>query len=373
MKSIEEYIELSKSMPNTSDGGSDAYHFDNVVLVKYTNLIKYGIARDGEEQIKDIVNEKRRKGINTPFHYAIKRENIGNENVCWVLQERAKGENFTNFSGRYLEANKLLEQQQVLLNAPESQFDKCISDLCELFNMGLELKEKNIFYDKDEGFIFIDLLKANSTPLNPDSIRDIFMLQRYTQFMYYIPLISSYDKSATDDDKNKSTLFQYKMMLKVFLSMKRVIPNFSRFERWILRSYSKEVLEIFKTLGYDIGDLSLNEEEYNRFSELILEIVNNSLDKIISGKYKFWQIKAYEIRIDLSLMGLNYTWMYHKLNIRVKEEFDSDYDYRSTCEKDLEKMVLGMFYERLETLVSDNLYVIEAQNSLQEMKKQGRY
>ena len=372
MKSIEEYIELSRSMPNTSDGGSAAYHFDEVVLVKYTNLIKYGIARDGEEQIKNIVNEKRRKGINTPFHLEIKRETVGDENICWVLQERVKGESFTHFSGRYLEVNKLLEQQQVLLSAPESHFDKCISDLCELFNMGLELKEKNIFYDKDEGFIFIDLLKASDVPLNPDSIKDIFMLHRYTQFIYYIPVISSYDKNATEEDKNKLKIFQYKMMFKVFMAMKRVVPNFSQFERWILRSYSKEILENFKTLGYDTEDLSLNEEEYNRFSEMILEIVDNSLYKIISGKYKFWQIKANEIRIDLSMMGLNYTWMYHKLNTRVKEEFNSDYDYRSTCEKDLEKMVMDMFNERLEGLVSDNPYVIEAKNSLQEMKKQRR-
>ncbi|GEM_PF-6741190 len=39
---INEYIEKAKGMPNTSDGGSAAYHFDDVVLVKYETLTKYG-------------------------------------------------------------------------------------------------------------------------------------------------------------------------------------------------------------------------------------------------------------------------------------------------------------------------------------------
>lgn len=35
MESIEYYIEQAMSMENTSNGGSPAYHFDDVVLIKY--------------------------------------------------------------------------------------------------------------------------------------------------------------------------------------------------------------------------------------------------------------------------------------------------------------------------------------------------
>lgn len=61
MKTIEEYITLSKTMKNTSDGGSPAYHFeDGTVLVKYSIPKKYNMSpRENEEEIAKIANKKK--------------------------------------------------------------------------------------------------------------------------------------------------------------------------------------------------------------------------------------------------------------------------------------------------------------------------
>ena len=42
MESIDYYILQAVSMENTSDGGSPAYHFDDVVLIKYHRRKRYG-------------------------------------------------------------------------------------------------------------------------------------------------------------------------------------------------------------------------------------------------------------------------------------------------------------------------------------------
>ena len=62
---------------------------------------------------------------------------------------------------------KQLVLQQQLVDAHSIHYEKCVSDLCQLFNMGLELKSKNIFYDdkQDGGFAFIDFLDYNETQL----------------------------------------------------------------------------------------------------------------------------------------------------------------------------------------------------------------
>ena len=61
MKSIEEYILEVDNMKNISDGGSPAYSFGDVVLIKYSTLNEYGIARKDEELISRAANEKKIK------------------------------------------------------------------------------------------------------------------------------------------------------------------------------------------------------------------------------------------------------------------------------------------------------------------------
>ena len=143
MNNIDEYIKASFKMKNVSDGGSECFDFGNVVLVKYKIPVKYNvIARKNEELIAEAANKKRDMGVNTPYHLAIKRVIDEKDNICYVLQEKAKGASFNIY---YKEPAEQLQVQELLLEAPDTVYEKCVSDLCELFNMGLELKGKIYF------------------------------------------------------------------------------------------------------------------------------------------------------------------------------------------------------------------------------------
>jgi len=161
VKSIDEYIQETANMENTSDGGSPAYHFDDVCLIKYQGSIKYGHARQGAELVARKANEKNAIGVRTPAHLGIKRVIDGEKEICWVLQERAKGKSFSEYCDNQ-DKKVQLNIQLRLANAPDAHYEKLVSDVCELFNFGLELKPKNMFYNEnvqDGGFTIIDLLR----------------------------------------------------------------------------------------------------------------------------------------------------------------------------------------------------------------------
>lgn len=352
MNNIDEYIKASKKMENVSDGGSECFDFGNVVLVKYKIPVKYNaIAREDEELIAEAANKKRDMGVNTPYHLAIKRVTDEKDNICYVLQEKAKGVSFNIDNKYYNEPSKQLKVQELLLEVPDTVYKKCISDLCELFNMGLELKGKNIFYDNSKdgaGFTFIDLLGYNTTPLNPDSISDIIRLDKLVSFIYNIPRVSVYSKTATEEQIEESTILYYKMKQKTFRAIEKVIPNFSRFRRWVLRTYSDDILDFFENNGTIVGNLTLNDDECREFDNYIEQIINECLEKIATGKNKFWQIRANEIRISLDLMGLQAAWKYHSANpINDLLAFDDKWDFERDREKYLEDIVNKKFNDRL--------------------------
>lgn len=372
MINIDDYIKKVEKKENVSDGGSPAYSFDNLILVKYTMPVKYGLARENEELIAVEANKKNKSGVNTPAHLAIKRVNDGETNICWVVQERAKGVSFAKYSTSNNEPQTQLCLQQELLNAPDYHYEKCISDIAELLHMGLELKPKNVFYDNSKdgvGFTFIDLLDYNPTPMNPNLISDVMWLDKYAQFICNSTYISSYNKKATETEKNKSLEFYYGIRKRIFMSMEKVVPNFKQFRRWVLRTYSDDVLEFFKKNGVDVGDLSLNELEYAQFNNYIEIIVNQCLEQISTGKKLFWQIEANEIRIMLDAMGLINAWNFHAANpIKNPKDFEDDWEFKSAQKKSLENLVNDLFNERLSKIAenSDNQYIIQAKNYLDE-------
>lgn len=373
MNNIDEYIKASKKMKNVSDGGSECFDFGNVVLVKYKISIRFnGDARKNEELIAEAANKKRDMGVNTPYHLAIKRVTDDKDNICYVLQEKARGACFSVYGK---EPAEQLQVQELLLEAPDTVYEKCVSDLCELFNMGLELKGKNIFYDNSKdgaGFTFIDLLRYNTTPLNPDSISDVIRLDKMASFIYNIPRVKIYSKTATEEQKEESTVLYYKMKQKTFRAMEKVIPNFSRFRRWVLRTYSDDVLDFFENNGTIVGNLTLNEDECREFDNYIEQIVNDCLEKIATGKNEFWQIRANEIRIALDLMGLQSAWKYHSANpINDPSAFDDKWDFERAMKIYLEDIVNKEFNERLESVseTSLNPNILKAREELDEEKE----
>lgn len=367
---IDEYIEQAKSMKNTSDGGSAAYHFDDVVLIKYTIPLEYGDARVNEEKVALEANKKKLKGVRTPAHLAIKRDQDDKKNICWVLQERAKGKCYAKYSLAVNDCQTQLMLQEKILNAPDLHYEQCIRDLCELFHMGLELKSKNIYYDDDKkngGFTFIDLLGFDSRGLDPNSISDILCLKQYASFISNVPLISIYSSVASIDEKEKSRQMYYGMMKKTFIAMEKVIPTFKQYRRWVLRSYPEEILDYFSKNKVFVGDLSLDETEYQQFDYFIELIVNNSIEKIASGEKKFWEIRENEIRIELESMGLQDAWRFHKANDVRIENYDDDYDYEYAMKTSLQDKVNKLFCARLEEVAQNslNLNILEAKTDFE--------
>lgn len=372
MIKIDEYIEQVKQMENVSDGGSPAYSFGDYVLVKYSTLSQYGLARDNEELIAEEANKKNRAGVNTPLHVAIKRVDDGKENVCWVLQEKAKGVSFTNYAYLKNTPQTQLRLQQELLDAPDYHYEKCLQDIAELFNMGLELKPKNIFYDNSRdngGFTFIDLLNYDPTPLNPQFISDVLLLDKYAQAIFNCTCIGAYDKKANESEKKKSLEIYYRIRKKIFVAMEKVIPNFSKYRRWVLRSYSSDILQFFNENDVLVGDLSLNENEYKEFSEYIELIINQCFADISTGKYLFWQVKANEIRILLDNMGLINSWNYHDSNpVQNPEDYEDEWEFNYASKKSLEDLVNKLFDERLCKAAenSNNEFILQAKRDLDE-------
>lgn len=92
MRIIDEYIEEAKKMKNISAGGSPAYRFsDGVVLVVYFISKRFKVLpRENEEKIAQIINEKRKKGINTPYHLAIKRVETEKKFNMFCFTRRSK-------------------------------------------------------------------------------------------------------------------------------------------------------------------------------------------------------------------------------------------------------------------------------------------
>lgn len=363
---IEKYIEASKSMPNTSDGGSDAYHFDDVVLVKYIGTLKYGGARKDEEQVAVEANKKRAQGVRTPAHLAIKREVDSDIEICWVLEERAKGKSFNSYCYNK-EPNVQIEAQRKIANAPISHYEKFISDVCELFNLGLELKPKNMFYDEsltDGGFTIIDLLGINGEPFNHDSIKDIIHLETMIQGVYNCSRISSLSK-ATPEEYATSTELYYQIRQKMFIAMEHVIPNFNQHRCTVLRSMPFEVLNYFNSHGTTVGNLSLDEEEIREFNIKVNQLIDNNIEKVSSGEYNAWQILANEIRIELETSGLNSSWMYHNANSINPNQFDGPYayyDYKKASSEYLKEIVTKSFLEKFYVIaeVSNNEYIKKA-------------
>ena len=374
MKTIEEYITLSKTMKNTSDGGSPAYHFeDGTVLVKYSIPKKYNMSpRENEEEIAKIANKKNEKGVRTPKHYAIKRVEEGDDLVCYVLQERAKGNIYSSYTV-FGDAQKQLEMQLKIYNMPFDHYVKCVQDLCELFNMGLELKAKNIFYDSDiknGGFTFIDLLEYQETPINPCSIKEILILKGYLASIFMTPRIKSYDQSATEYEYKKSEELYYRTFQKVLYAMERVLPSFNQYKRWIFRSLPKDMLEFYNERGIISNDLSLTDLECLTFDKIVDIIVDDSIEKIASGKYTYSQIIVNEIRIELAAWGLNDAWLYHNKRQTNRENCEDDYEFRSECHHEIEQLTIEIFERKLNSISAiKNEFIKNAQIEMQEKHK----
>lgn len=327
MYDIERYIEKANEMINTSTGGSPCYDFGDVVLVKYEE------GRDKERLIAQAANEKRADGVNTPYHLAFKKE----KNVCYVLQEKAKGYPLTKFSYPKTE-EELMTNAKILAEAPSSHYIKLIKDLGELMHMGLEIKPKNIFYEPSEngGFTIIDLLGFDTRKMKNNSLEDILFV---LDSAFYIPKglpIEVYHGETSEQIKKQILELNYKIRKRIFAALEGSIPNFEIYRRWILRTLDDKTLSYF---NQDIENLTLNQEEVTMFDTMIDTIISKVLLHEKKGRIEpettMWLIES-----KMRRNGLEKSWNYHPENpyaLSSTDNFQEKYRIQwasSTCLKE---------------------------------------
>lgn len=375
MVNIDDYIEKIKDMPNVSVGGSEAYAFGDVILVCYKTLKEYGIARECEDKVMISANAKNAIGVRTPKHLAMKRVDVDDTSYCFVLQEKAKGVPFTEYCRKSPEEQ--LKMQRKLISIPNSHYEKYVSDIMQLLYCGIEPKPKNVFYDDDPvngGFTTIDLLgMSDGEEFNPDSIDDIKRVYQIVSLIGEFTTISLYDENATEEQKEMSHELNDIIKYRVILAMRRVVPNFDKYERIILRTLYSDSLENLKKMGLNFDDLTLTAEEEERINLDIQKIVLECVEKIASGKFEFWQIDSNEIRISSDKLCLPTDFSYSSNSGLNRSDFDDEYDYRKEASGLLKERALNDLYLALVeySKTHNNDFINQALSELSEIRQKG--
>lgn len=358
MYNIDELIEQTKNMPNVSDGGSECFSFKDVVLVKYKQPKKYGIARDQEEWVQKFVNEKNEMGVRTPKHLAIKREIIGEDSVCWVLQEKANGVSYTKYCNN--KDNQVqLSKQEELSNMKDEYYQKLALDLKDLMYAGIELKPKNIFLDnsaENGGFTIIDLLGPQRDENDYlGSLKDFQLLFECMKAIFFQTTIYY---NATDEEKSESNELKNKCLLKSFRALETAFPEFNKYRRFVLRTLEEDVMTYFKNNGIN-EDLTLTDNEEKEFLEYCQKIVDSCLDSLKSGKKEYWDISVNDARISISNLGMWQSFKYSKKNKFKQSDFEDSNDYEKELQVYLEKIILDKINRSIIDQVNSNSDVNE--------------
>ena len=364
MKSIDDYIIQSKNKKNISSGGSSCFDFGDLVLVEYIlplRFVKNGEhARDSEEIVFVGVNKKRDEGVNVPRHIAFKRVIEDDNEICYVLQEKAKGNNCSEYNKYGVSFKEMIDKMYEIYDIPFNQVLKLIKDGCSLYEMGYEAQGRNLFYDEYTGFWYIDFLKYDLDDVfDYDDIIKVFKAIKYRipSLIDLIPYMR-YNTKLTDEQLIIKNRISNLIKTKNLLAIKSVIPVFNKYEKFYLvdeNDIYKEYLIKNNVVKYDL--FSLDEKDYLIFNELYELVINNIIEKILKKEVLFWQVECNEIRINSNLFNLRYIWKYHKGNKIIKEEYDEEYDYELAVCDDFDKRMMNDIINRL--LVMEKNDVIE--------------
>lgn len=400
MKTIEEYIEQSKTMNYSVDSfcGSKCYDFGDLVLIEYP-------CRPCEEEVMREVNIKNSNGINTPKHLAFKFRNDDKNDICWVLQEKVLGVSFreyTDYNYNKIDNEKKgiskemwhIKKAEEVLNFPDEHYAKLVSDVIQLSNMGIELKHKNVFYDKDKGFYFIDLIYVHEFP-KKDTIDYYYQLSSYYNSIvnYLFKYFLSYECKSSNEIK---ALIE-KIIVKTFTNLKSAIPEFDKYKRWLLRALDDD-LDKYIENGYGIENLDLTEEEkkeyedelshysnwmrldikYKHFKKKLLltdkeiEIFDELVDKIlyeafnwIASNEKSYSTTCLYIGYYLDRLCILSSWLYHK-------NCADDYTSRDSKKEKFKENVLCRFNEIILNDTSYNENILRAKEEIENSVRKSR-
>ena len=374
MIDIDSAIIESKNKENISDGGSKCYDFGDVVLVKYSCPIKY--LRNGErsreksEEIMESINMKASNGVNTPKHIAVKRVIEGENDVCYVLQQKCPGFNCASFCEYGVSFEEMCEDLKFVINIPFEHYKKLIEDGFQLFEMGYEAKNKNLFYDKDSGFWFIDFLDNEiDYVFDKNDIKKVFeaLLHRIPQ-PFQIASRVRFDYNYNEEQLEIKNNLEFGIKAKTLLAIREVLPPFKKYEKFYLADETDEYKEYLMKEGIVNTNLkALDENDYDTFNELYEIIINGLIDKVANKEDAFWNIEVNAIRNDSNIFKLSKIWEMHKENTFKRDEFESIYDYEYEVENQLQTKILYDLIERLKKIEGNqnvDKFLEEASNKL---------
>lgn len=357
MIDIESAIMQSKNMENVSDGGSACFDFDDVVLVKYiceTKYLKNGEhVREKEEEIMAAINKKANDGVNTPKHLAIKRLVEDKYDICYVLQDKCPGFNCASKSKYGVSFDEMCESLTFISNIPFEHYKKLIDDGCKIFEMGYEQKNKNLFYDENSGFWYIDFLSNDkSYTFDDKDIKKVFEALKYI-IPKPIQMASDvkYGEILTNEQKKKANILRNSIKQKTFLAIKSVLPDFQKYEKFFLLEEENDYKLSLMEEGIVNKDLiNIEESDYEVFNELYEIVMNGLIEKIEDKGEKFWSIEANDVRNDSQLFNLQSFFEKSKYNSLKCEDFDDEYDYRYEVDNMYKNFVMTDLIKRLDKM-----------------------
>lgn len=370
MIDIKTAIEQSKNTKDISVAGSQCFDFGKVVLVRYTLSLKYvkdtHHARDCEEIVMEGINQKVEKGVNTPKHIALKRVIEEDKDVCYVLEEKCKGINCATISLYDVSYDKMISDLEFVYNIPFDHYKKLVSDGCELYEMGYECKNKNLFYDKESGFWYIDFLdydKENSFDYN-NPVK-IFQLIKYIiPKPKQIASTVKFNKELSPEQQAKRDLLEASIEAKFLLAIKSVIPNFEKYEKFYLYDKSSSLKQYLMEQGFVKKDLfKFEDNDYPIFNELYQIVINTIINNILNNGVTFWDVEVNDIRINSDLFSLISMWENHKDNQINKENYQNEIIYRYDLNSSFTEKMLNDITKKLEELEKNE----NSQNFLNDM------
>lgn len=357
MTDIDIAIKESKNKENISNGGSMCFDFGDVVLVKYscpTKYLKNGErSREKSEEIMEAIKTKADNGVNTPRHLVVKRVIEGENDICYVLQQKCPGHNCASLSKYGVSFDEMCDSLKFILNIPFEHYKKLIEDGFDLFEMGYEAKNKNLFYDSNSGFWFIDFLNHEKDYMfDSTDVKKIFEGLNY-RIPKPIQISSSikYNEKLTDEQKHIENELKYAIKAKTLLAIKEVLPNFEKYEKFFLFEESddyKKYLMQNKLVKKDLT--SLDSIDYEVFQELYEMVIKGLIDKIKNKGEKFWNIERNDIKNDSNLFNLQSFFEQSKYNSIKPEEFYDTYDYEYEVRELYTINVLNDLIGRLEQM-----------------------
>lgn len=363
MINIDDAIESAKELDNVSVGGSACYDFGNVVLVKYTLPLKYvktGYrAREKQEIVMKGINEKVAMGVNTPRHLDMKRVVEGENDVCYVLQEKCRGKCCGLMSKYGAPIERVLSESMFVSLIPFEHYRKLIADACILYEMGYEAKNKNLFYDEKTGFWFIDFLdNREDNKFDFNDPRKIFRTIKYVcPKPIQIASCLSYNTVISDEDRKKLDDFVWSSKAKFLLACKKEIPIFNRYEFFYLLDEKDNYKKYLNDKGYVSHDLfNASEEDYEIYRELFSFIVNGICHEIALEGKEYWDVEVNSIRNESDLFSLVSFYEKYVCKDIKKEDYEDEYDYDYAVRESYTNNMMSAIYNTLLLMkMNDNI------------------